>query len=140
MKLFAKIVLSESSKCNLSLNKLPTEILELSMKQKLFSLHILHNDAFTRANRFRSIFSVTTNGDIIISSTLFSLHLWDISKILRVSDSHCKSLWSLRISLMPICTKAQLNDSSCNVGTMWWVTSFEVAPGKIFSLAVALII
>ena len=81
IKLFAKIVIPESSKCVLSLNKLSTEILELSTKQKPFSLHILHDDAFTRANRFISIFSVTTNDDIIISSIPCSLHLWNIYKI-----------------------------------------------------------
>ena len=32
MKLFAKIVLPESSKCNLSLNKFSTEMLELRTK------------------------------------------------------------------------------------------------------------
>ena len=67
-------------------------MLELSTKQKPFSLHILHNDAFTRANRFISIFSATTNDDIIISPIPCSLHFCDISKILRVSDSRCKSL------------------------------------------------
>ena len=87
MKLFAKIVLPESSVCNLSLNKLSTEILELSTKEKPFSLHIFYNDAFTRANRFGSTRSVTTSDDIIISSIPCSLHLCDISKIFRVSDS-----------------------------------------------------
>ena len=71
----------ESSKCNLSLNKLSTEMLELSTKQKPFSLHILHNDAFARANRFGSIRSVTTSDDIIISLIPCSLQLCDISKI-----------------------------------------------------------
>ena len=56
-------------------------MLELSTKQEPFSLHILHNDAFTRANRFRSIFSVTTYDDIIISSIPCSLHFCEISKI-----------------------------------------------------------
>ena len=48
-------MLPESNKYNLSLNILSTEILELSTKQKPFSLHILHNDAFPHANRFGSI-------------------------------------------------------------------------------------
>ena len=90
-KLFARIVLRESSICNLFLNELSTEMLELSTKQKLFSLHILHNDAFTRGNRFGSIRFVTTSDDIIISSIPCSLHFCDISKIFRVSDSNCKS-------------------------------------------------
>ena len=60
---------------------------------------------------------VTTNEDIIISSIPYSLHLRDISKIFQVSGSNCKSLRSLRISLMPIRIKAELNDSSCNFGT-----------------------
>ena len=47
IQLFAKIVLLESSKCNFPLNKFSTEMLELSTKEKPFSLHILHNDAFT---------------------------------------------------------------------------------------------
>ena len=67
-------------------------MLGLSTKQKQFPLHILHNDAFTRANRFRSIFSVTTNDDIIISSIPWSLHVCNIFNIFRVSDSHCQSL------------------------------------------------
>ena len=92
-------------------------MLELSMKQKSFSLHILHNDTITCVNRFGSIRSVTTSDNIMISSIPCFLHLCDISKISWVSDSNCKSLWSLRISLMPICIKAELNYSSCNVGT-----------------------
>ena len=67
-------------------------MLELSTKQKPFSLHILHNDAFARANRFGSIRSVTPNDDIIISSIPWSLHVCDISKIFRVSDSNFKSV------------------------------------------------
>ena len=67
-------------------------MLELSTKQKPFSLHILHNDAFARANTFGSIRSVITNGDIAIFSIPCSLHLCDISKIFRVSDANCKSL------------------------------------------------
>ena len=55
-------------------------MLELSTKQKPFSLHILYNDAFTHANRFRSIHSVTTNDDTRISSVPCSLHFCDISK------------------------------------------------------------
>ena len=58
----------ELRNCNLSLNKLPTEMLEFVTKQKPFSLHILQNEAFTSAKRFGSIFSVTTYDDIIISS------------------------------------------------------------------------
>ena len=54
MKSFTKIVLPESSKFNLSLNKLSTKRSQLSTKQKPFSLHLLHNDVFTRATRFRS--------------------------------------------------------------------------------------
>ena len=105
-------------------------MLELSTKQKPFSLHVLHNYAFARANRFGSISSVTTNDDIIISSIVCSLHLCAISKKFRSSDSNFKSLWSLRISLMPICIKAELSDSSCNVRTTQCFSSFEVALGK----------
>ena len=41
---------------------------------------------------------------------------------------------------MTICIKVELNDSSCDVGTTSCVSSFEVAPGKLFNLAVALVI
>ena len=92
-------------------------MLEFVTKQKPFSLHILQNDAFTSAKRFGSIFSVTTYDDIIISSMPCSWYFCDISEMFRVSDSSCRSLWYLRISLMPKCIKAELNDSSCNVGT-----------------------
>ena len=65
-------------------------MLELPTKQKPFSLHILHNDTFTRANRFRSIFFVKTINDILLD-TMF-LHFCDIIKIFRVNGSNCEPL------------------------------------------------